>query len=919
VPTPTSGLIGRKREIDRLAGMLADLPGRGSALVIRGDAGIGKSALLDVVAAEARADGVRVLSATGVETEAGLPFAGLHRLLLPVIPAMERLPPPQRAAVQSAFGRSDPAGADIFLVSLATLDLLAESASRTPILVLAEDAHWLDEPTRTVLGFVARRLEMEPIALLLTVRDDAGDFFERSGLPSLRLNPLDGADAGALLDMTAPGLTPEARALVLDTAAGNPLAITELPNVLSGDRLPTWLFAAPLPLTGRLERLFSGRLADLPGETRTLLLFAALDDGGGLQVVLAASEISEARRFGPDDLAPAVAHGLVAVESDRVVFRHPLVRSAVYQNAVAAQRRAAHAVLASVYDDDPERSVWHRAASRDHLDDEVAGELETLSVASLRRGAPAAAAAALERAAELAPEPRRRSELLVRAADLEFQLGRPDRAAQLLHEARPADLGERDRVLWSMLREMTDQRSWSGAGRLVSFARMTGEMVTAGDVERAVQALEAIALRCWWSNPDQATRDRLVETARMLPLPEDHPSRLFVLASCDPVREGAGVLRHLADIAVEREADPNALLMLGTAASASWADDLAMPFLSAAVDGLRAEGRLGVLVHALVGKAWSAVHTANAAVALPAAEEAYRLARETSQLRWGAVAQLAEATLAAERGQIVRAEALAAEAEALLVPIGANPLLSLVQLARGRVALAAGRHDDAYDQLVRIFDPADVAYQPLVRPMAITDLAEAAGQVDRREEARRHVAELEDDLAGGRPPMLWAALSCVRPVLADGDEAGRLYEAGLETDLRSWPRHRARLWLGYGKWLRRERRVAESRVPLRAARETFDALGFRPWADQARQELRAAGESSRRPPEAALDQLTPQEFQIAKLAAEGLSNREIGQQLFLSHRTVGSHLYRIFPKLGITSRFQLREALRVSVAADTMA
>ena len=909
MPTPPAVLVGRQREIDRLTGLLADLPERGSALLIHGEPGVGKSALLDVVAARARTDGLRVLAATGVETEAGLPFAGLHRLLLPVLPALDGLPPPQRTAVEAAFGIADGAGADVFLVSLAALDLLAEAAADTPILIVAEDVHWLDEPTRAVLGFVARRLELEPIVMLLAVPDNADDLFGHGGLSALRLEPLDEVSAGVLLDRTAPDLSPDVRTLILQTAAGNPLALTELPHVAPVDRLGTTLFSAPLPLTDGLQRIFADRLATLPAHTRTLLLFAALDDGGGLPGVLAAAGRCESREFELDDLAPAVEHRLIAVDGERVTFRHPLARSAVYQDALPTQRRAAHAVLAEVYADNAERAIWHRAASTPGPDSTVSGELEALATTSMQRGAPAEAAAALERAAELTPEQPLRAGLFVRAAELEFQLGRPDRAVRLLEAARPLEIGERDRVRWSMLWEMTDQRSWSGPGRLASAAEVADEMIAAGEVGRAVEALTTMALRCWWSNPDRATRDRLVATAKRLPLPEDDPARLFVVAVSDPVRESAEVLPRLAAVTVDAELDPTKLLALGTAAAAVWADDLAMRFLPAAVDGLRAEGRLGILAHALVSKAWSAVHTANAAVALPAAEEASRLARDTGQLRWAAVAQLAEATIAAERGHIGRAEALAAEAEGLLVPIGANPLLSLVQLARGRAALAAGRHDDAYEQLARIFSPDDVAYQPLVRPMAIADLAEAAAQIDRRAEARHRVAELEHDMAGCPAPMLRAALSYARPVLADGDKAGLLYEAGLETDLRSWPCHRARLWLGYGKWLRRERRVAESRVPLRAARETFDALGFRPWADQARQELRAAGESSRHAPADALEQLTPQEFQIARLAAEGLSNRAIGHQLFLSHRTVGSHLYRIFPKLGITSRFQLREAL----------
>jgi DNA-binding CsgD family transcriptional regulator len=294
---------------------------------------------------------------------------------------------------------------------------------------------------------------------------------------------------------------------------------------------------------------------------------------------------------------------------------------------------------------------------------------------------------------------------------------------------------------------------------------------------------------------------------------------------------------------------------------------------------------------------------------MPAAEEAVRLAEETVQPRWVAAVRPVQAVLAGLRGDEEAADALAAEAEQVLLPMAAHPMLALVQFARGITALGAGRHADAFDHLNRIYDPADIAYHPFVRGWAIAELTEAAVHTGREDAARAEAAALEPVLVRTRSPLLAAGLQCARPMLAADDAAEAAFQDGLAADLARWPLHRARLLLAYGVWLRRRRRVAESRAPLRGAREAFDALGAVPWGERARQELRASGEASRRRTPDAWDELTPQELQIAQMAAEGLTNREIGQRLYLSHRTVGSHLYRIFPKLGVTARGELRMAL----------
>ncbi len=344
--------------------------------------------------------------------------------------------------------------------------------------------------------------------------------------------------------------------------------------------------------------------------------------------------------------------------------------------------------------------------------------------------------------------------------------------------------------------------------------------------------------------------------------------------------------------------------------------DLAAGFFAVASDGLRAQGRLGHLARLLTLQAWAAIYLADWDLAVPAAEEASQLAAETREPLWAASAHVVKAMLAALRGEREVVDAHAAAAEQVVSPIGARFLLAIAQLARGLAALGVGRHDDAYQHLGRVFDPADPAYHPFIRTWAIADLAEAAAHSGHRDAARVVLQELEPLAA--QTPSSWfqAGMLLARPLLADDHEAEPLYEAALAADLARWPVLRARLLLAYGAWLRRRRRVAESRAPLRSAREALDALGAVPWAERARQELRASGESSRQRKPRVLDQLSPQELQIAQLAAEGLSNRDIGQQLYLSHRTVSSHLYRLFPKLGITSRSELRAVLSSGTAAQ---
>jgi hypothetical protein len=395
----------------------------------------------------------------------------------------------------------------------------------------------------------------------------------------------------------------------------------------------------------------------------------------------------------------------------------------------------------------------------------------------------------------------------------------------------------------------------SGTRPLAALADLADQMRQDGDIDQALRTLEEVALRCYWSNPDRRTRRRMTAVAEAVPVADDDPHLLFVLALCDPAKHGAAVLarlgRHQPGSGTAYQDD-----LLGLAAAAVGACEQAVGFLTAAAAGLRARGQLGLLGQVLLSQGWSALLLGQAGLAGPAADEAARLLAESGRPLWAACAQLVQAVLAGRRGDTAIATDLAAQAERVLLTGGLPPLLAQVQLARGTAALGADRYDEAYEQLARIFDPQDAAYHPHLRAWALVDLAEAASRAGYQQTAHTHWAELAPQAAAAGSPLLRASLAVAAPMLADGD-AQALFDTAFGADLAAWPLHRARLQLAYGMWLRRRQQASDSRAPLRAARDTFDALGAAPWAQRARDELRASGERSGQPPPRALDLLAP--------------------------------------------------------------
>lgn len=875
-------------------------------MLVRGDAGIGKSALLLDTAATAAANGLRVLRTAGAESETHMPFAGLHQLLLPLRSGIGELPVPQRDALGAAFGLTDARVPDLFLVALATLNLLSEAAARTPLLLVAEDVHWLDTSSAGVLAFVARRLESEPILLVAAVRDGFESPLESAGLAELLLDRLDDDEAAALLAARSPALAPEVRARVLLEAAGNPLALVELPIAAETVRpLPSgWL-----PLTTRLEQTFTARMRGLPPATRTMLLAAALDDVATLPETIQATALILGAEVTADDLAPAVAVRLVDVHDAGIRFRHPLMRSAIHQEASLSRRHAAHAALAAVLAAQPDRSRWHRAASADRPDEDLAAELETAARRARRRGDLLSGVAGLERAARLSEDPALRRERLVGAAEWAAEAGRRDLVARLVTEAEPWTLSPRQRARVVWIRESFEEDIRDDGAAVRSLADLAETMAKQGDLDLALKLLSSASLRCFWAHTDAASRERVVAVAESLPVDEHDGWLLSILAFAAPIERGRVVTERLQRLAADRPGGWQAARLLGSSALMVGAFDLSEEFCALSLPRLRVQGRLSHLSRDLGAQAWSAARLADLGVAISASAEAARLAQETSLPLMHAMAEASGAVVAALRGDQERVEGLAAAAEQVALPIGARPVLATVQLARGLAALGECRYADAYDHLRRMHDPADPAFHLALRCFSLAELADAAAHCGQGHAIAAIVADLEE-VAGVTPsPALHADLRYARAVLADEAAAEPFFAAALDADLRRLPFVRARVQLAYGEWLRRRRRTAESRAPLRTARETFDALGVIPWSERARQELRASGESSRRRTREARDVLTAQELQIAQMAADGLTNREIGEKLYLSHRTVGSHLYRIFPKLEITSRSALATAL----------
>jgi DNA-binding CsgD family transcriptional regulator len=904
---PADGpLIGRDGELDLVTGLLDRVDQAGRALLLRGDPGIGKSRLLSAAGLLAQDRGMSVLRTSGVQAEAHLGFAGLHQLLRPVRVRVAGLPAAHRAALEAAFG----IGADIppepFRIAMAVLDLLSELATEAPLLIVVDDAHNLDRPSADVLAFVARRIESDTIVMLIATRDHPPSPLSNAGLEEHRLEPLSPAAAAELVGVSAHQLSPARRALLLGEAAGNPLALIELSKSTGDERSAASI--RPLPLTERLEKAFASRVTELPEPAQWLLLAAAVDDQDNLSELLHAAGIALGRAVTASDLQPAVEAAIVELDLQTIRFRHPLMRSAVLQSTTVQRLSRIHEALAETLSAQPDRAIWHVAAPLAGAHETVAAELEAVALRARRRGAVDVAGTALRRAADLSDAGHLTRRLLA-AAYVAAELGQPDVVTTLLERVRRARPDALDEARATSIEAKVDSRPLESDERTSALIQAAEHAGQAGDRDLHIELLWHVAVRFIWTDPGEAVRRMLRDASlRLGDARSDDPRVVAIYAYADPRGHAPEVVVRLREALAAGSHDPEPARHFGAAAFIVGAFDLALPFWRTAIDGLRSEGRLGYLPRALTILGTVAARHANWDVALPAADEGRRLGLELGEPMWEAGAATVVSAIAGMRGDHESAAAAAEMAERYGLTAGVHWTVAMAQAGRSLAALGTGRHEEAYNSARRLFDPDDSAYNTVMSAWVIGELAEAAWHIGRVDEAREHLAELDATGAPGAASWIGIGVRHARALLASEDNEA-LFEEALSADLDGWPFPRARLLLAYGEWLRRERRVADSRAPLRSARDIFDALGCAVWGDRARSELRASGETSRRRDPEARDRLTPQELQIAQLAAEGLTNREIGQRLFLSHRTIATHLYRVFPKLGIAARSQLPQAL----------
>jgi DNA-binding CsgD family transcriptional regulator len=918
LPAPQPALIiGRDAAMARLRALVDPVPPSSRILLVTGEAGMGKTVLLAGLADQARSAGMRVLSVTGRESEARLAFAGLHQLLRPVLSGAAGLPGRQAQALLGALGLSaDPGAADPLLTGAAVLTLLSDLSEHSPVLVVADDAHWLDRSSLDALAFAGSRLDAESVVLLVGARGQAPPPGFDRGFPELRLEPLSAADAGRLLDSQPRPPRGRARAQVLGQAAGNPMALIELAKVVADDPAASRRWAAePLPLTDRLTAVLTSRYAALPEQTQAALLLAAVADSPDLSA-------AASHGAGPDAqaLAPAEQLGLIKVDRTGLRFAHPLIRSAIYHAAPFAGRAAAHRELAGVLHDQPDRRAWHLAAAALQPDEDVAALLEATAAQAQHRGGAAAAALALERAAELSPDPEDQARRLVAAASAAVSTGQGDWVQDLTTRALAVTsdpelrLTARHDAGWAL--------AWSGRRTAALSALISvAEEASRDQPDLAWDALGSAATVAYQSGMP-ANRQAVSRALGLLeregpPPPVLAPGldinvlRLWIRASADPIGSRDELLPCLRQIAGSPIEEPS-LWRMGSAAWILDESDLAVRLLQDAMQRLRGPGVRGTSGGGLTVLGWAYIDTGRWDEALDVAAEAASMAEANQMEIVAASADVITATVLALRGDSGAARRHAARALANVDPAECGLVAARARRAVGVSALADGSYLQAFTQLRGLFGEDGTPLHNYASYLGVADLAAAAVRADRRMEGQDVLEEALCQLGGTVSPRLEQLIARARGILAGPGEAEAHFDKGLcDPGGDQWPFERAPLRLDYAEWLRRCRRINDAKPVLTLALETFRRLGARSWTQRTQAELRASGVTVTAAPGDvdALEALTPQQRQIVRLASEGLTNREIADRLFLSARTVSSHLYRSFPKLGVADRHHLRDVI----------
>ena len=871
--------------------------------MLRGEAGTGKSALLGYAAE--RAHDLTTVSVTGVEAESTLDFAGLHGLIRPVLAERERLPEPQRRALSGALGLEPGAAVDRFLISAGVLSLLAAAADRGPLLCLIDDAQWLDVASADALVFAARRLGVEGIVMLFAAREGESRRFDAPGLAGLSIGPLDRQASLSILGATAPNAVVHVRDRLLEESAGNPLALRELPVALSEAQLAGRSpLPEALPLTQRLRTTYTDRAERLSPATQASLLLAAADDTGELRILTAA-----AAELGleTDALDPAERAGLVSTRSGTLAFAHPLIRAAIYDSATRATRQRTHAALADVLvaERREDRSLWHRTMTSDTSNEELARALDAFARQSERRGGHASAASAFERAAELSEEEDRRGRRLAAAAEAAWHAGQADRGRELVRRALPsAERAQRAQLLH--LVGVIEGRS----GSLGTAVRTLQEAArVSDDPSVTLEILHHAATMAGYAGLYEAAI-AFGQHAATLPTATERDrylaSAIGAYASSLTGDHAQGAA-HAAEAVQIAERINDATCLLGAAITAGRhgiaADSLAM--VTRVVDIVRRRALVSLLPLALQAQAREFIYTGRFDLSYSAAEEGWRLALDVGQT-WAASVNLSYlAVLDAFRGAGALVHERTASLEGLVARSGARTITNNIATARAVLDLGVGRPGPALDH----FLPMLAATRPESDPnfaLGVPDAVEAAVRTDRVDEVTEPFKRFERWVRAVPTPARRSLLARCHALLDEAEGEPHFAEAvrlapGLS------PFDRARTEQLYGEWLRRHRRRADARPHLRIALELFREMAVPPWEARAQGELRASGETARRRDPSTRDQLTPQELQIARLVATGMTNPEVAAQLFLSPRTIDYHLRKVFVKLEISSRAELAE------------
>ncbi|WKG03926.1 LuxR family transcriptional regulator [Mycolicibacterium sp. HK-90] len=901
-------LLGRSDELAQLATFLATPTGPGAA-VVRGDAGVGKTALIAHAAATAANDGWHVLATMAVEFEAQFALTGLSQLVLPFRDRLSDLDPHSAAALAPAIGRDAVSPAPPLVMALAWLELLSAAARDNPVLVVIDDAQWLDEVTAAIVTIAGQRILDPRVRLLAVCRAEVHSVIGDGPWPRITVGAFDTDTADAYLRRQFPDLSSELRALILQEAAGNPLALDELPRhpAISNASGPA------ITLTERLQGVFGGRLVQLDTQARGELLRAALDGSA----VAPAGVTGGASRYRMRGAEGAIEYGLLRVdENGELVFRHPLVRAAVIQMSTANERRAAHAFLAGLYADDIVRRAAHLSAATIDPDDTVSAVLEDAANTSIRRGGSRTAVNLLRRAAELSKKPGRRAHLSGEAAFVAAQAARLDDAASLLSDySGPAGTGgPAERAAAALTQSYL--ALYRNGDVISTHRRMIDALAAADDLDdatvtRLVNAQLAISQYC--ADPDKwALTDLAIDAvAERL----DPKCLVYRDAWGDVAYRGATVTARLDDI--QRHIDtlePWDLMRLGV--SAYYVDSLES-FRVAMSDHTARESGDGAVTNAMTMEHLALLDQINCgrwAEAEHTAQRGLALTREHGHEMFEHQFLVFEGLLAASKGEIQRARELGTAVDAWARPRRLGLHLGYAKRIALLCALTEGDYEAAWTAATAISAAGDIPHYSHQALRAIFDLVEAAVRSDRLDAARQHVgAALRLNLAA-ISPRLDLTVAGAMALVADEDDADELFNTAIaHPAAAAFPFEHARIRLAYGMWLRRQRRYRRAQTELAAATEAFEALGAQPWAARTAAELRAAGSTPHRGYTTEVT-LSGQERRIAEMAADGLSNKEIAEQLYLSPRTVGAHLYRVFPKLGITRRSGLRQALE---ALDT--